>query len=122
MEEVMKRQIRNAITSLVITAFAGIGLMAFAQNPCCPQPDPVVQTVQQQVVVEETTVEQPTCCPQQTCGPTCECTKELVNSIESNADRLRRNFRRSLRDNCIEGCDADAYREAVNNFERATDR
>ena len=114
----MKRQIRNAITSLVITAFAGIGLVAFAQNPCCPQPVTTVQTVQQQVVVEETTVEQPTCCP----GPTCECTKELVKSIESNADRLERHFKRSLRRNCIEGCDADAYKEAVSNFEDATDR
>ena len=49
----MKRQIRNAISSLVIAAIAGIGPMALGQNPCCPQPcvvQPVQPVVQQQVI------------------------------------------------------------------------
>src|SRR5262245_28075720 len=145
MEEVMKRQIRNAITSLVVTAFAGLGLMAFGQNPSCPQPTCPVQTVQpvaqpvviQQTVeqtcpqpvvikqvVEEFPVQQPTAVVQQpvACaqGATC-CTDlcVLVKDIEKNGDRLRKYFRRSLR--CLE-CADDSYYESVREFERATDR
>jgi hypothetical protein len=89
MEEVMKRQFRNAISSLVIAAFAGIGLVAFGQNPHCPCPQPVVpvqpvvQTVEQtcpQPVVQ--TVEQT--CPQpvvQTVEQTCE-TCTLIKTEE----------------------------------------
>jgi hypothetical protein len=68
----MKRQIRNAITSLVVTAFAGLGLMAFGQSPCPCQPtcptQTVVQPVAQPVVIQQTVeqtvqqpVQQPTC-------------------------------------------------------------
>src|SRR5262245_750 len=73
MEEVMKRQIRNAITSFVVTAFAGIGLMAFGQSPC-PCPVQTVQPVAPQPVVIQQTVEQT--CQQpaavQTGGQTCQ--------------------------------------------------
>ncbi len=79
----MKRQIRNAIVSLAITASGGIGLMAFGQNPCCPQPcvqavqPVVVQPVQQpapQPVVQTViqTVEQPA---PQPCPQTVQCTQ-----------------------------------------------
>jgi len=145
MEEVMNRQIRNAITSLVVTAFAGLGLMAFGQNPNCPQPTCPVQTVQpvaQPVVIQQTveqtctqpvilsqTVEdvpvvQPTACVQQpvACaqGAAC-CTDlcELVRDIEKNGDRLRKYFKRSTR--CLD-CVDDSYYESVKEFERATDR
>src|SRR5262249_6080990 len=140
MEEVMNRQIRNAITSMVVTAFAGLGLMAFGQNPGSPQqtcPVQTVQPVQQPVVIQqpveqnctvkqvvEEFVQQPTAVVQQpvTCaqGATC-CTDlcVLVKDIESNADRVRKYFRRSLR--CLE-CADDSYYESVKEFERATDR
>src|SRR5215470_5251897 len=141
MEEVMKRQIRNAITSLVVTAFAGLGLMAFGQDPGSPQqtcPVQTVQPVQQPVViqqpveqnctvkqvVEEYVAPQPTACVQQpvACaqGATC-CTDlcVLVKDIENNADDLRKYFRRSAR--CLE-CVDDSYYESVKEFERATDR
>src|SRR5262245_54504753 len=144
MEEVMKRQIRNAITSLVVTAFAGIGLMAFGQTPSCPQPTCPVQTVQpvaqpvviQQTVeqpcsqpvviqqtVEEVPVQQPTVCVQQpvACaqGTACVDLCDLVKDIEKNGDRLRKYFRRSVR--CLD-CVDDSYYESVKEFERATDR
>src|SRR5262245_33385575 len=144
MEEVMKRQIRNAITSLVVTAFAGIGLMAFGQTPSCPQPTCPVQTVQpvaqpvviQQTVeqtctqpvviqqtVEEIPVVQPTACVQQpvACaqGTACVDLCDLVKDIERNGDRLRKYFRRSVR--CLD-CVDDSYYESVKEFERATDR
>src|SRR5215470_12370815 len=100
MEEVMKRQIRNAITSLVVTAFAGLGLMAFGQNPGSPQQTCPVQTVQpvtqtievQQTVeqpctktvilsqtVEDVPVAQPTACVQQptTCAQGATCCSDL---------------------------------------------
>src|SRR5262245_39359261 len=130
MEEVMKRQIRNAITSLVVTAFAGVGLMAFGQSPCSPQPACPVQTVVQpvaQAVVVQQTVEQ-SCTVQQTVQdfvvqpvvtPSCVDLCELVKDIESNADDLRKYFRRSVR--CLD-CVDDSYYESVKEFERATDR
>jgi hypothetical protein len=135
MEEVMKRQIRNAITSLAITAFAGIGLMAFGQSPeqTCPA-QPVAQPVVIQQSVEQTCtqpqviqtvqdfivqpVAQPQVCTQQTttcCADMCE----LVRDIERNADDLRKYFRRSVR--CLD-CVDDSYYESVREFERATDR
>src|SRR5262245_5064304 len=142
MEEVMKRQIRNAITSLVITAFAGIGLMAFGQNPCSPQPACPVQTVTQPVaqpVVIQQTVEQtcsqpvvvqtveevvaqPTTCVQPVaCAQTTACVDlcELVRDIEKSADHLRHDFKRSTK--CLD-CVDDSYYESVKEFERATDR
>src|SRR6266511_567222 len=123
MEEVMKRQIRNAITSLVVTAFAGLGLMAFGQNPGSPQPTCPVQTVQpvaQPVVIQQPTacVQQPTACAAQTtacCTDLCV----LVKDIEKNGDRLRKYFKRSTR--CLD-CVDDSYYESVKEFERATDR
>src|SRR5262245_1295206 len=81
MEEVMKRQIRNAISSLMIAAIAGIGLMAFGQNPCgCPQPcvaqpvqpvtyQPVVQEVLQPVAVQPVAQPCPAPCPQPVACP-----------------------------------------------------
>src|SRR5215475_9986955 len=128
MEEVMKTQIRNAITSLAITAFAGIGLMAFGQVPeqTCPAPQPVViqQTVEQtctqpQVVqtVQDFIIQPQTCAQQTTtcCADMCE----LVRSIESNADDLRKYFRRSVRNlDCVD----DSFYDNVREFERATDR
>src|SRR6266540_516043 len=135
MEEVMKRQIRNAITSLVVTAFAGLGLMAFGQNPGSPQPTCPVQTVQpvaqpcsQPVVVqtvEEIPVQQPTACVQQPtacAAQTTACCTDLcvlVKDIEKNGDRLRKYFKRSTR--CLD-CVDDSYYESVKEFERATDR
>src|SRR5262249_33674060 len=136
MEEVMKRQIKNAITSLAITVFAGLGVMAFGQSPqpacpsqpvaqpvviqqteeqTCPQPTVIKQTVEDFVVQP---VAQPQTCTQQTtvcCADMCE----LVRSIESNADDLRKYFRRSAR--CLD-CIDDSYYESVKEFERATDR
>jgi hypothetical protein len=147
MEEVMKRQIRNAITSLVITAFAGIGLMAFGQDPCCPQPacpaqPVVVQPVAQPVVVQtvEQTCQQPVTVQtvQQTCtvtqtveevpvaqptacvqAPTCVDLCDLVKSIEKQADHLRKDFKDSLE--CLD-CVDDSYYDSVKAFEKATDR
>src|SRR5262249_55344672 len=43
----------------------------------------------------------------------------LVKDIESNADRVRKYFRRSVR--CLD-CVDDSYYESVKEFERATDR
>ncbi len=144
----MKRQIRNAIASMVITAFAGVGLMVFGQSPCCPQPacpvvtQPVVtQPVAQPVVVETVeqtcqtctqvqTVEQ-TCtqaqtvaqpCPQTTaCYQSAACVDlcDLVKSIEKHADHLRHDFKDSLK--CLD-CVDDSYYESVKAFEKATDR
>jgi hypothetical protein len=55
MEEVMKRQIRNAITCMAITAFAGIGLLAYGQCPTtCP-----VQTFTQHPVTQQPVMQQP---------------------------------------------------------------
>src|SRR5262245_23257068 len=140
MEEVMNRQIRNAITSMVVTAFAGLGLMAFGQNPGSPQqtcPVQTVQPVQQPVVIQqpveqnctvkqvvEEFVQQPTAVVQQpvTCaqGATaCVDLCDLVKDIESYADDLRKYFRRSVR--CLD-CVDDSYYESVKEFERATDR
>src|SRR5262245_22507581 len=133
----MKRQIRNAISSLMIAAIAGIGLMAFGQNPCgCPQPcvaQPVVQPVAVQPVVQETIqVVQPVAqpCPQPVAFPQTVAfgapaafvggdPYELVKDIERNADDLRKYFRRSLR--CLD-CVSDDYYDSVREFERATDR
>lgn len=136
----MKRQIRNAIASLMISAFAGIGLMAFGQSPCCPQPvacvaqtcpepcpqpacvvQPVVQTCPDPCP-QPVACAQPVCVEQPTCGNPCIDRKDLVKRIEQNADGLRKHFKKSLKHNCIEGCEADAYQESVRNFERATDR
>jgi hypothetical protein len=141
MEEVMKRQIRNVITSFVVTAFASIGLMAFGQSPCpcttqtvqpvapqpvviqqtveqtCPQPT-VIQTVEefvQQPVAQ--VVAQPVPCAAQTtaCVDLCE----LVRSIEKHADHLRSDFKDSVK--CLE-CADDSYYDSVKEFEKATDR
>jgi hypothetical protein len=149
MEEVMKRQFRNAITSLVVTAFASLGLMAFGQNPCVPQPTCPVQTVQpvaQPVVIQQTVeqtctqpvilsqtvedvpVQQPTACVQQPvayaqptacAGPACVDLCELVKDIEKTADHLRHEFKDSVK--CLD-CVDDSYYESVKEFERATDR
>src|SRR5262249_32024981 len=129
MEEVMKRQIRNAITSLVVTAFAGIGLMAFGQEPqpSCPAPQPVViqQTVEEKTCTQQPTViqtvqdfvvQQPQVAQTTTC---CADMCELVRSIESDADDLRKYFRRSVR--CLD-CVDDSFYDNVREFERATDR
>ncbi len=140
----MKRQIRNAITSFVATAFAGIGLMAFGQSPCpCPvqtvqpvAPQPVViqqtveqtvpqtapQTCQQPVVIQTVEefvaqpVAQPVAVPQTTaCADLCD----LVKSIEKHADHLRSEFKDSVK--CLD-CVDDSYYDSVKEFERATDR
>ena len=138
----MKRQIRNVITSFVVTAFASIGLMAFGQSPCpcttqtvqpvapqpvviqqtveqtCPQPT-VIQTVEefvQQPVAQP--VAQPVPCAAQTtacCADLCD----LVRSIEKHADHLRSEFKDSVK--CLE-CADDSYYDSVKEFERATDR
>ncbi|MBO0857638.1 MAG: hypothetical protein J2P21_04125 [Chloracidobacterium sp.] len=118
----MKTQIRNAITSLAITAFAGFGLMALGQDPTCPAPQPVViqqtveqtctqpqvvQTVQDFVVQPQTTT---TCC-----ADMCE----LTRSLRSNAGDLRKYFRRSARNlDCID----DSFYDNVREFDRATRR
>jgi hypothetical protein len=129
----MKRQFRNAITSLAIAAFAGIGLIAFGQNPCSPQPTCPVQPVAQPVVVQQTveqTCTQPTVVQTvqdfvvqpQTCAQTTTCCAdmcELVRNIEKNADDLRKYFKRSAR--CLD-CVDDSYYESVKEFEKATDR
>jgi len=110
----MKRQIRNVITSFVVTAFAGIGLMAFGQSPC-PCTTQTVQPVAPQPVVIQQTVDQtvPQTCPQPTVIQTVEefveqpvpqlvaqpvpCAAQttacvdlcdLVKSIEKHADHL----------------------------------
>jgi hypothetical protein len=144
MEEVMNRQIRNAITSLAVTAFAGLGLMAFGQTPSCPQPTCPVQTVQpvaQPVVIQQTVEQtcpqpvilkqvveefgqQPTAVVQQpvACAQGAACCADLcvlLKDIERDADRVRKYFRRSAR--CLE-CIDDSYYESVREFERATDR
>jgi membrane-bound lytic murein transglycosylase len=134
MEEVMKRQISNAITCMAIMAFAGIGLLAYGQSPTqpCPVTQTVEQTVVQPVVVQqpvEQTGTQPTVIqtvqdfvvqPQVTQQPVaCADLCELVKSVEKNADELRKYFRRSLR--CLE-CADEAYYDSVKEFERATDR
>jgi hypothetical protein len=139
----MKRQIRNAVTSLVITAFAGVGLMAFGQDaqPTCPAPQPIViektveiqKTVEQQQpcpqptviqTVQDFVVQQPQQPQQPQVGPTtgcvgCEDLCDLVKDVEDSADDLRKYFRRSLR--CLE-CADEAYYDSVKEFERATDR
>src|SRR5215475_9895239 len=125
MEEVMKTQIRNAMTSLAITAFAGVGLIAFGQVPdqTLQSPQPVVtqQTVEQnctQPQVRQTVQDfgvQPQAQPTTCCAEMCE----LTRSIESNADDLRKYFRRSARNlDCID----DSFYDNVREFERATDR
>ena len=137
----MKRQIRNAITSFVVTAFASIGLMAFGQSPC-PCPTQTVQPVAPQPVVIQQTVEQT--CPQPTViqtveefveqpveqpvaqpmacaaqATTCVDLCELVRSIEKHADHLRSEFKDSVK--CLE-CADDSYYDSVKEFEKATDR
>jgi hypothetical protein len=129
MEEVMKTQIRNAITSLAITAFAGIGLMAFGQVPeqTLPAPQPVV--IQQ--TVEQKTVEQTCTQPQviqtvqdfvvqpQTTTTCCADMCELVRSLRSNSGDLRKYFRRSARNlDCID----DSFYDNVREFDRAVRR
>ncbi|HKQ79478.1 MAG TPA: hypothetical protein VJ810_37640 [Blastocatellia bacterium] len=134
----MKRQIRNAIANMAITIFAGFGLIAFGQSPqgtCpCPVQQPVVQPVAQPVVVQQTVeqnctvqktveefvVQQPVA-PQPVAPQTMACADlcQLVRSIESYADDLRKYFRRSVR--CLD-CVDDSYYESVKEFERATDR
>ena len=130
----MNRQIRNAISSLMIAAFAGLGLMAFGQSPCgCPQPcvaqpvqpvtyQPVVQEVLQPVAVQPVAQTCPAPCQQPVAFSGNFVTGdpyELAKEIERNADDLRKYFRRSLR--CLD-CVSDDYYENVREFERATDR
>lgn len=124
----MNRQLKNLVISMALTAFAGLGLTALAQSPsCCPQP------VCAQPVCAQPVCPQPTCapaCPQPTCEPVCAqptccgdpCVdkKALIKSIEHNADKLRDHFKKSLK--CVDDCESDQYKEAVRNFERATDR
>jgi hypothetical protein len=135
MEEVMKRQIRNAISCMAIMAFAGIGLLAYGQSPTQTGP---VQTVVQQPAQQPVVVQQPVeqTCTQPTVVQTvqdfvvqqqqpqvqttsCADLCELIKSVEDNADDLRKYFRRSLR--CLE-CADEAYYDSVKEFERATDR
>lgn len=151
----MSRQILNVVTTLLISAFAGLGLTASAQDPCCPQPvacpqpvtcvqpvQPVVQTVVQPVVQ---TVACPQPCPQpvvQTiaqpvCPQTTSCVvqtvayasyganlEDLVKRIEKGADKFRKYFNNSLSSDCLQcvSFDADAYKDQVKAFEKATDR
>jgi hypothetical protein len=143
----MKRQIRNVIANMAIMTFAGLGLIAFGQSPqvTCPVQQPVAQpvaqpvvvqqpveqncTVQQTVeqnctvkqVVEEFVVQQPVAPQPVACGQGTACVDlcDLVKDIESNADDLRKYFRRSVR--CLD-CVDDSYYESVKEFERATDR
>ena len=134
----MKRQIRNAITSFVVTAFASIGLMAFGQSPCpCPtqpvvqQPvvqQPVEQTCPQPTIIQtvEEFVEQPVAQPvaqpmacAQPAATSCVDLCELVRSIEKHADHLRSEFKDSVK--CLD-CVDDSYYDSVKEFERATDR
>ena len=145
----MKRQIRNAISSLVIAAIAGIGLVAFGQNPCgCPQPcvaQPVVQPVAVQPVVQEVIQQIPVQPVAQPCPAPCPqgvtyaqpaaypqpvafgapfayaggASYDLVKDIERNADDLRKYFGRSR--DCL-ACDIDDFYEGVKEFERATDQ
>jgi hypothetical protein len=135
MEEVMKRQIRNAITSFVVTAFAGIGLMAFGQTPTQTCPVQTTQPVVIQQTVEQTCPQQPTVQPtviqtvqdfvvQQPQAPAaapiaCADLCELIKDIEKTADHLRSEFKDSVR--CLE-CADDSYYDSVKEFERATDR
>src|SRR5262249_38637327 len=107
MEEVMKRQISNVAISLLITAFAGIGLTAFAQSPsCCPQPV-CAQPVCPQPVCAQPACPQPTaCCEQPVCGNPCLDNKDLVKRIEKSADHLRKYFKGSLK--CLD-CVPDDY-------------
>src|SRR5215471_2601865 len=129
MEEVMKTQIRNAITSLAITALAGIGLMAFGQDPAqtpaqtCPAPQPVViqQTVEQQTCTQPQVVQtvQDFVVQPQTTTTCCADMCELTRSLRSNASDLRKYFRRSARNlDCID----DSFYENVKEFHRATRR
>jgi len=145
----MRRPIRNAIASMAITTFAGLGLIAFGQSPqvtCpCPVQQPVVQPVAQPVVVPQPvaqpvvvqqTVEGQNCTVQQTVEEfvvqqpqaaqplaaqplACADLCDLVRSIEDYADDLRKYFRRSVR--CLD-CVDDSYYDSVKEFERATDR
>ena len=142
----MNRQIRNAITSLMVTAFVGLGMLAFGQHPQTPypvqqpvekpvaQPTEVQQTVVQPVeaqqpagqnctvkqVVEEFVEQQPVATqPVATQAMACADLCDLIKSIESEADDLRKYFRRSAR--CLD-CVDDSYYESVREFERATDR
>ena len=148
----MKRQIRNAIASLVITAFVGIGLMAFAQDPCCPQPacpaqPVVVQPVAQPVTVQ--TVEQT--CPQpvvQTVEQTCtqpvvvQTVEEFVAQpvaqpvacvqapacvdlcdLVKSIEKHADHLRKDFKDSLeCLDCVDDNYYDSVKAFEKATDR
>jgi hypothetical protein len=117
MEEVMNRQLRNLVISMALTAFAGLGLTALGQSPsCCPQP-----VVAQPVCAQPVVVQQVACCEQPVCcGDPCVDNCELIKRIEKNADRLRSNFKKSLK--CIDDCQVEGWNEGVRNFERATDR
>jgi len=152
MEEVMKRQIRNVITSLAITAFAGIGLMAFGQNPsACPvqsvpqpvvtqqpveqtYPEPVTQPAGQSCtrpVVVQTVEEfvaqpapQPVACAQQTtaCAQTGGCCADLCELVK-DIEKTADHLRSEFKDSVkCLDCADDSYYESVKEFERATDR
>lgn len=147
----MKRQFRNAITSFVATAFAGIGLMAFGQSPCpCPthpvqpvaQPVVIQQTVEQTVpqpvpqqtctqpvlvqTVEEIPVQpvQPTACVQQptACAAQTTACADLCDLVKS-IEKHADHLRSEFKDSvkCLE-CADDSYYDSVKEFERATDR
>ena len=116
----MNRQIMNVVTTLLITAFAGFGLTASAQDPsCCPQPVACAQPVCPQPVA---CVQQVTCTV--ACGDPCMDMEALVKRIEKGADEFRKDFNDSLSSDCL-GCvsfDADSYKDQVKAFEKATDR
>ncbi len=120
----MNRQLISVVTTLLITAFAGIGLTASAQDPCCPQPVSVAQPVS----IAQPVHQQPLVCAQACCQQTCgSCTaasadmEDLVKRIEKGADKFEDYFKDSLK--CIgDGCDFDTYKGNVDAFEEATDR
>lgn len=146
----MKRQIRNAITSFVVTAFASIGLMAFGQSPCpCPTqtvqpvaPQPVViqqtvdqtvpqtapQTCQQPVVIQTVEefvaqpVAQPTACVQPVAAPQTTACADLCDLVRS-IEKHADHLRSEFKDSvkCLD-CVDDSYYDSVKEFERATDR
>ncbi|MCG3159572.1 MAG: hypothetical protein JMDDDDMK_00566 [Acidobacteria bacterium] len=127
----MKGQIRNVVTSFLLTAFAGIGLTALAQDPaCCPKPVACAQPVCAQPVCTQPVCAQPVCaqpaCPQLTtcvsgCPDPCMDNCALVKRIEKSADKFKKYFDRSLKHSCL-GCEKDEYMDNVKAFEKATDR
>jgi hypothetical protein len=165
-EEVMSRQILNVVTTLLITAFAGFGLTASAQDPSSYEKPKtsVVQPVAQQPVAQQPVTQQPVTqqpvaqqvmqtggCAQPTschqvgyvaqqasaCVQPTSCVvqtvaynsysanlEDLVKRIEKGADNFYKDFKDSLSEDCLKCVtfNADAYKDQVKEFERATDR